>query len=256
MPHRPDTDVQRSHVDLSCRDKGHNAYRWSEDPATAQNAGLVLDGQGHFTITGEQYQTSPYDLEAGRIAVFIVPQAMDLSWPAFVMENFYIHDYVWNDAVKWLFVDRTQCTNAALPCTPENGAWFYTAQRPTWATGDREPPDPETNCDEPYGPPPPGVPVIPGGPVPNIPPQPTPTATPTSSPTPTGSPTPSSSSSTVPLPSSSSTPTASAVRQQTSAVPSGALSGQDFSGATSVHTSLPLAILSVVVCAALSLILQ
>lgn len=68
-------------------DKSHNAYRFTPDPATAQDAGLVLDEEGRFHLDAGQYETSPYDILAHHMAVFILPKGVPLGWPQYVLEN-------------------------------------------------------------------------------------------------------------------------------------------------------------------------
>jgi hypothetical protein len=154
-------------------DKGHNSYAHLGPAlaATAQNAGVVLAADGSFELPGTPgwgYATSPFDVLSPVIAVFIVPSTMDLSWhadPALLgyVENNPIHDNIWANAVSWLFVDRSRCTAQGVPCDGAGGAVTYVAQQPVFPQVFEYP---EGTCPGPYGPPPDGEPILPGGPVP------------------------------------------------------------------------------------------
>lgn len=83
----------------------------------------------------------------------------------------YIHDYIWNEAVSWLFVDRRGCADANAQCTADNGGYFYAAQQPAGGHG-VIPQEEGVHCPATYGPPAQGADIIPGGPVAPVIPQP------------------------------------------------------------------------------------
>jgi hypothetical protein len=116
--------------------KGHNAYAHiGAAAAEAQTAGVVLAGDGTFTLAGTPgwgYATSPFDVLSPVLAVLIVPSTMDLAWHADgtllrYVESNPIHDDIWTTAVSWLFVDRSRCTAQGVPCDAANGALTYVA---------------------------------------------------------------------------------------------------------------------------------
>jgi len=170
-------------------DKGHGRYNALADRATVQSAMVPIAADGSFTVPGWSYKASDFDVLSPVIAFFVLPKAKDMSWPAYSSENIPIRDDIWIEAASWLFVDRAGCPPGGAACAPAD-VRAYVAQQPAAFPQVLEYPASAANggvagaCEDgpraaaglpagtrgappgvPYPAPPPGFPVIPGGPV-------------------------------------------------------------------------------------------
>jgi hypothetical protein len=91
-------------------DKGHNMNRG----LGLNTAGIPIGDDGRFVL--HSWDASPYDAVANRFAAFIVNRDFPLAWPDYTMENYIIHDYIFEGASSWTFIDRSSCTDPAAPC--------------------------------------------------------------------------------------------------------------------------------------------
>ncbi len=83
-----------------------------------------MNADGTFSI--QNWDASPYDAIAPRFAAFIFDDLYPLSWPEYVMENYPIHDAIFEGAWTWTFLDRSSCLDPNAPC--EGVSWI--PQRP------------------------------------------------------------------------------------------------------------------------------
>ncbi len=122
-------------------DKGHNMNR-RED---INSAGIPLKDDWTFELTN--WDADPADATAPRFAALVVDEKLPLEWPTYIMENFIIHDYLFEAASTWIFVDRSHCVDPIPSCGAAGNLVSWIPQRPR-ATPVPGVPDANT-CDKP-----------------------------------------------------------------------------------------------------------
>lgn len=116
------------------------------------------------------WDASPYDATATRFAAFIVDKNFPVDYPQYVDENFVIHDYIFEGAWSWTFIDRSDCGAADQPC--EGTTWIPHRPRATPLPQPGQQLEQDV-CDKPpelpWGLPCPGCIDLPGQPAPAVP---------------------------------------------------------------------------------------